>query len=498
MRTRPSSLPLDMLPLDRDGAVPMHRQLYELLRSHILGGHLRAGAPLPATRTLARELGVGRNTVIAAYDSLVAEGYLEARSGSGTTVASLPEPGQARRPADRATSLPPLSARGRFATEAQHHATIPGRMAFHPGYPDIDSFPFATWARLLGRHARRPAEDLFGYHHVGGHPRLCAAIADYLGVSRGVECSPEQVVVVTGTQAALDLCARLLLDEGDTAWIEDPGYAGAWHALRNAGARLQPLPVGPAGWSLDEERAPPRLIFVTPSCQWPLGAVMRMEDRLRLLAFAERHDAWIVEDDYDSEYRLRGRPIPAMQGLARSGRVIYVGTFAKTMFPSLRIGFMVVPASLAAGFRRAVTSTGHFAPLLLQAALADFIDQGFFATHLRRMRRLYAERARRFVELCRARLEPWLSVAEPDAGMQVVARLHPPLDDRTVAAAALARGIDMLALSANYRFAAPEQGLLLGYAGVGGRETEVGLRTLRSVLEQLDQQAGDRKRLHRR
>ncbi len=480
---RRSSLPLDMLALEPGGDIPMHRQLYASLRGQILEGRLRAGSRLPASRTLAQELGVGRNTVIAAYDALLAEGYLEARSGSGTWVADLPQEAMAAQGKAMARGHPALSARGRLMAVQGRHPTTPGQIAFHPGYPETATFPFSTWARLLTRHARRPKEDLFGYHHVGGHPRLRQAIADYLSVSRGVECSPGQVIVVGGAQGALDLVARMLIDPGDTVWVEDPGYAGVRSALACAGASIEPLRVGPGGWELEAGSGrPPRLIFVTPSCQWPLGVVMRMEDRLRLLSLAERHDAWIVEDDYDSEYRFRGRPIPAMQGLDRSGRVIYLGTFAKTLFPSLRLGFVVAPPELVDGFERAVNATGHFAPLLLQATLADFMAEGYFSTHLKRMRRLYAQRQRRFVALCRLHLSRWMRVVESEAGMQVMGRLCHGLDDRVVAAAALRRGVDLLPLSTQYHHTPPEHGLLLGFAGVAERDTLAGIRALQQAF----------------
>ena len=480
---RRSSLPLDMLALEPGGDIPMHRQLYAGLRAQILEGRLRAGSRLPASRTLAQELGVGRNTVIAAYDALLAEGYLEARSGSGTWVADLPQEAVAARGKAPPRGHPALSARGQLMASQGRHRTNPGQIAFHPGYPETATFPFSTWARLLARHARRPGEDLFGYHYVAGHPRLREAIADYLGISRGVECSPDQVIVLGGAQAALDLVARMLTDPGDTVWVEDPGYSGARSALACAGAAIESLNVRGGGWDLDAEgNRPPRLIFVTPSCQWPLGVGMRMEDRLRLLSLAERHDAWIVEDDYDAEYRFRGRPIPAMQGLDRSGRVIYLGTFAKTLFPSLRLGFVVAPPELVDGFKRAVNATGHFAPLLSQVTLADFMREGYFSTHLKRMRRLYAQRQRRFVGLCRLHLGRWMRVVENEAGMQVLGRLAPGLDDRAVAAAALRRGVDLLPLSSQYHHSPPEHGLLLGFAGVGERETMAGVRALQEAF----------------
>ncbi len=487
MAKRRTRFPSDMLVLDRDASVPMHRQLYEKLRADILAGHLKADTRLPPTRLMAEDLGVSRNTVITTYDTLLAEGYLESRSGSGTWVATLPADAVTARNVVGRTDAPSLSTRGNRMANQPRDRTIPGHIAFHPGYPEIKGFPFSTWARLLKRHTRYSQEDLYGYHWVTGHPRLKASIAEYLQASRGVDCDAEQVIVVNGTQAALDILARVLVDEGDVCWMEEPGYIGAQNALLSAGARLEPLRVGSAGWMLDDETlSPPRLIFVTPSCQWPLGCVMRMEDRLRLLQVAETHDAWIVEDDYDSEYRFRGRPIPAMQGLDKSGRVIYMGTFAKTLFPSLRIGFIVVPPHLSEGFKRVASNTGHYPSLLLQAALADFISEGYFATHLRRMRRLYSERQKVFVGLCQRHLGDWLSIEENDAGMQLVGRFLYDIEDETLWKAAQKQGVNFSPLSRLFFKNPPDQGAILGYAGIDLKAMREGIACLRASFIEIE------------
>ncbi len=475
-----------MITLERGAVSTLHRQLYASLRSHILDGRLPARTRLPATRELASDLGVSRNTVIAAYDALIAEGYLESVRGSGTRVASLPQRmvGERRIGEER---LPELSARGRLLLMQPQDRTVANQIAFHPGCPEIDAFPFAIWSRLLGLHTRRVKEDLFGYHLVGGHPRLLAALAKYLSVSRGVKCDPEQIIVVTGAQAALDLVARLFMDPGDNFWIEDPGYHGAYSAFFGAGGRPVPLRVEPTGWQFDPDDAPrPKLIFVTPSCQWPLGLVMPMEVRLRLLEIAERHDAWIIEDDYDSEYRFRGHPIPAMQGLDDSGRVIYVGTLSKTMFPSIRVAYVVVPKKLVAGFRSALNVTGQHPPLFLQAALAEFITEGFFSTHLKRMRRLYARRMQDFVACCQERLGDWLTVEQRDTGMQVAGWFTQPLDDGVVLAAARRRAVDFARISSHYRFSRPAHGLFLGYAGVDRDHAERGVERLRMAFQDIE------------
>ncbi|MFO1061213.1 MAG: PLP-dependent aminotransferase family protein [Dongiaceae bacterium] len=479
-------MPLDLLAVDRTSREPLHRQLYVAIRELIRAGRLSAGHGLPATRSLADELGIGRNTVIAAYDQLLAEGYLEARPGSGTRVAALPRPAAPAAGAAGQPSPGRLSRRGALIAGLPQPASRPGKINMQPGSPEVAAFPTATWVRLLARNAQKRSLDALRYHQFAGHPRLRQAVAEYVGVARGVACSAERVIVVTGAQAALDLAARILLDDGDVAWLEEPGYLGARTALLGGGARLWPLRVGEQGWSLPGDDAPPpRLICVTPACHWPTGITMRAEERLNLLALAERHDAWIVEDDYDGEYRFRGHPVPALQGLDGGRRTIYVGTFGKTLFSALRLGFLVVPDSLVDAFNGAVSVTGQFAPLLLQLTVADFIAEGHFATHLKRMRRLYARRQAEFAALCREHLDPWIEVVERDSGMQLLARLRGPLDDRAVCEAALARGVDIQPVSISYHRDAPTHGLLLGYAGLDSRQMGAAVRGLRAALKGL-------------
>lgn len=484
-----SPLPLDLLAVDRATGTSLNRQLYGLLRTHILDGRLAPETKLPATRELAADLGVSRNTVIAAYDALLAEGYLRSARGSGTWVAALPQSPARMQARVELPELPKLSGRGAQMTSQPVDRMMPGRISFHPGSPEVATFPFASWSKLLAAQMRSVNKESFGYHLLGGHPQLRAAIAEYLAVSRGVKCEPDQVIVVTGAQAALDLVARVFMDTGDYFLIEDPGYLGAYTAFLNAGGRPIPLAVSTDGWRLEEHGARPRLIFVTPSCQWPLGLVMPLDVRLALLQLAEKQDAWIVEDDYDSEYRFRGHPIPAMQGLDDAGRVIYLGTMSKTMFPSLRVAYLVVPRKLAEGFSTALSTTGQYPPLFLQAALAEFMSQGFFAAHLRRMRRLYAHRQREFAEMCRARLSEWLSVGDAAAGMQVIGRFTRPLDDGEILEAAVKHGVDFSRLSAQYRHSPPEHGLMLGYAGVSPEQAAAGIERLRSAFADVERAA---------
>jgi len=477
------TFPLDALELDRAMPEPLHRQLYQALRGLIQGGSLPAGSKLPSTRSLAADLSVARNMVIAVYDQLVTEGYLHNRPGARPVVVDLPLRPAAplqRQPHVRGCGL---SRRGEAMMSQPFHHGLPGQIAFHPGMPDARSFPFGAWSRLLARRANFAGASLFGTYNVTGHPALREALAGYLRTARGVRCDADQIVVTTGAQAAFDLLARLLIDPGDEVWMEEPGYLGAQSALVAAGAKLVSLPVGLDGWQLERPPASARLIYVTPACQYPLGVTMRMEQRLRLLEIAEQSKAWVIEDDFDGEYRFQGRPIPAMQGTDRSGRVIYVGTFAKIVFPALRLGFVVLPSALYQRIPHALSITGQFAPLLLQAALADFMTEGLMSRHLKRMRRIYAGRLQGFHELCASQLSNRLTLLPGDAGIQIVGLLQDGFDDRLVTQAAQDLGLNLLPLSKHYRHGSPRHGLVLGYAACDKQETQLGIERLSQALD---------------
>jgi GntR family transcriptional regulator/MocR family aminotransferase len=352
--------------------------------------------------------------------------------------------------------------------------------------PDSDNFPLNTWSRLLARRAKAAKLDLFGAYHITGYPPLREAIARYLTVSRGVNCTADQIVVTNGAQSSFDLLARMLTDPGDTVWMEEPGYYGASAAFMSAGARLASLQVDDAGWQLDPPGTIPRLIYVTPSCHHPLGVTMPMEQRLNLIRLAEKWNAWIIEDDYDSEYRFQGHPIPALQGLDVSNRVVYVGTFAKILFPAMRLGFMVVPPTIGDGITSALSATGQFAPLLTQAALADFMNEGHLTRHLRRMRRLYAQRRQYFIQCAEDYLGDWLRLRPTESGIQLVGMFHCDHDDRAVAAMAHEQGMSVSPLSIQYQNAAAQRGLLLGFAAYDEKTTVKGMRKLRQIFKSLD------------
>jgi GntR family transcriptional regulator/MocR family aminotransferase len=490
---------LGLIALERRKG-PLQAQLYQRLREDILAGRLAPGTRLPASRTIAADLGVARNTVVAALDRLAHEGYVTARTGSGTRVAALPPEALStvRAPAEPPAEggrPPRLARRTARWLAARRPLADPARSAFQPGFPAVDEFPHDVWARLLQRHARRPGKGTLGYAHAVGLPALRAAIVRYLTTARGVSCRPEQVFVVAGAQAGLDLTCRLVLDPGDSAWIEEPGYLGARGALVGAGAALVPVPVDAEGVRVDvgAAKAPrARLAYTTPSHQFPLGMTLSLSRRLALLEWAARAGAWIVEDDYDSEYRYGGRPIAAMQGLDAGGRVIYLGTFSKTMLPALRVGYVIVPEALVEPVTIAIRHTGHSVPVVVQAALADFLDEGHFATHVRRMRGLYARRQAALVAAV-ARLGGTRLVAEAtDAGLQLAARLLDGTDDRALSTALDAAGVVAPPLAA-YHLGTPRvRGLLMGYAAVPEREIAAAVLTLGRVLDGVPARPGAR------
>lgn len=493
---------LSVLELDRAAAVPLHRQVYARLREAILEGRISGGTRLPATRTLAEELSISRNTVVNAFDQLLAEGYIEGRVGAGTYVARvLPDeflssgdrqPGGHPRPASeraqrrvsrRIAALRSISPPQMPWSATQGTYGTP--RAFRPGLPAVGEFPFEAWSRAISRRSKRPPDDLLSYGSPAGYGPLREAIAAYLKASRGVRCGPDQVIVVAGSQQALDLSARVLLDPGDAAWIEDPGYLGARGALLASGARIVPVPVDGEGLRVDigAERCPDaRMIYVSPSCQYPMGVTMSLARRLALLEWAAQSGAWVLEDDYNSEYRYAGRPLASLQGLDRDNRVIYIGSFSKVLFPALRMGYLVVPPDLVNDFLMVRSRTDMHSPTLEQAALADFMEEGFFSRHIRRMRILYAERQARLVEAARRELAGLLDIRPAEAGMHLVGYLPGDSDDQRVAHRVLAAGIYTPPLSAYAIEPLEKRGVLLGYTGVSETEIDEGVRRMARAL----------------
>jgi GntR family transcriptional regulator/MocR family aminotransferase len=486
MRATTSPQILPHLPIDRSASVPLHKQIYDGLRKAILDGLLRPGQRVPSTRALCSELSVSRLPVLTAYDQLLHEGYLEGRVGSGTFVsAALP---------DDALGSIPLARQGTRSAPARRVArSVPrpldegGLRPFRVSLAALDQFPHATWSRLVARHAHALTPRHMAYGDPAGVGALRVAIAEHLRTARAVRCEAEQVLIVSGSQAALRLCGTVLLGRGDRVAVEEPGYPGARAALAASGAELVTVPVDDEGLDIDTLGAlgaRVRAAYVTPSHQYPLGASMSAARRMAVLDWAERRNAWLLEDDYDSEYRYVSRPLGALQGMDPHGRVIYVGTFSKVLFPAVRVGYVVVPPSLWDVFIRAREALDLFSPTLYQLALVDFLREGHFARHLRRMRMLYLGRRNTLLDGLRRHAAAHLTVHNADAGLHVATLFRSRVDDVDVVKRMAARGLTATALSTCYAGSQRRSGLLLGFGGSDERRLAGATRTLGEVLNQ--------------
>jgi GntR family transcriptional regulator / MocR family aminotransferase len=474
------------------GEGPLVMQVYRAIRARILAGTLRPGERLPATRILANELAVSRNTVLAAYDQLLGEGYASARRGSGTFVAAeLPEPASGRRDRPPETPRP-----ARLSSYGRRVAALPRlgaafvrapRFDFRYGRPAYDDFPAAIWTRILVRRARRTAVADLDYGSPKGERSLREAIAEHVARTRGIDCAAWQIVVTAGSQQALDLVARVLLDPGDRVLLEEPHYLGARRCFLAAGARIETGPVDDDGFDVARVRPAARtarLAYVTPSHHFPTGVVMSLARRLALLDWARRNRAFVVEDDYDSEYRYRGRPIEALAALDRDARVIYVGTFSKVVFPALRIGYLILPETLVEAVAQAKSVIDSGSSRLAQAALGDFLREGHFERHVRRTR---ARNAARRQALLAALAE---HVGDRGAWVGADAGLHLLLWIRDLAASrvpelverALAADVGVYSVAPFYRRPPRKAGLLLGYAGLSEDDVHEGIARLASAL----------------
>lgn len=478
---RTAHAPILSLSIDRAGATPAYVQLYEQLRGLILTGRLKSRDRLPATRALAGELGLSRGTVVAAYDQLASEGYIDGRVGSGAYVAAfVPE------------HL--LPSRGNTAAAAAPAPRVDaGRAAhppFHPASAALDQFPHQEWARAFLNAWRDPPLGLLDNPDPQGVAALRAAIAQHLKAWRGIDCAPEQVFVLSGTAEALELVAQALVPRGAPAWLEDPGYPIAFRVLESTGLKPVAVRVDAEGFDVaaalrQEPRA--RLAVITPSHQYPLGYTMTLARRLTLLDWAARGEGWIVEDDYASEYRYSGRPLAALAGLDKRGRVLYCGTFSKVLFPALRLAYLVAPAAVVPRLRAAQLGAGARASTIAQVPLAQFIASGQFAAHIRRMRRLYAGRQQALVRAIESHCTGLLEATPAEAGMHLIARLSPSvarrMDDAQASARAAGAGVSAPALSSYSRLPRPPQGLALGYAGFDEAAMDAAARKLAAALE---------------
>jgi GntR family transcriptional regulator/MocR family aminotransferase len=479
-----------LLAIDRRSKKPIYRQIYEVYRDRILRKDLRPDEPVPSTRHLARELGVSRLPVLDAYAQLHAEGYFETRIGSGTFVSSslptekaslgirlLPTANHGRRRiSTRAMAMPPYM-------EATWTRPIP----FQVGQPALAEFPMHVWSRLTSRLARNMKISGLQYGDPMGLAELREAIARYLRTSRGVQCEAQQVMIVSGSQQGLDLTSRVLLDPGAAAWVEDPGYWLVHHVLRGAGCQAVPVPVDHEGLNVSagiKLRRQARAAFVAPSHQYPLGPTMTVARRLQLLEWAQREGTWIVEDDYDSEYRYDSMPVPSLQGLDRNSRVIYIGTLSKVLFPSLRLGYLVLPSDLLERFATCRQAADLGPSGQNQQVLAAFIREGHFSRHIRRMRAIYAERRRVLVDAIEKEFGDSCVVMGAEAGLHVTIVMEKKVKDRQIAEkAARQKSLVLSALSLSYVGDQPRSGFVLGFGNSAVEQIPRAVRTLRELVE---------------
>ena len=463
------------IPFDRNSGVPFYRQIYDAYRTAILSGRLTPGQRVPSTRALAEELQISRIPVLHAIGQLIDEGYLEGRAGSGTYIAEsspdeqttpirwLPHASRASSSLKSAENTPPTS----------HEGVGPFRVS----QPALDHFPRDAMARLTRRHALTMPADLMSYGDPAGYGPLRQAIAEYLRSTRAVDCDADQVIIVSGSTMGIRISAMALTNADSVVCVEEPGYADAQAALRAANATIAPIKVDAEGLDVAAVRRlgrPVKMAYITPSHQYPLGTSMSVPRRIDLANWAVANDAWILEDDYDSEFRYRGRPLSSLQGMSTGSRVVYVGSFSKVLFPALRVGYLVVPDSLVDECSRIRSSLDIFPPILTQLVLTDFLREGHLARHMRRMRAIYRARRDTLVTALSASASDVLSVGVTDAGLHLVAFLLPGIDDVEVVRRARLRGMFPTALSTCYVTSAARSGLLLGFAGSSEADSQRG------------------------
>lgn len=493
-----------LIEIDRSASKSLYIQIYEGIRDAIREGPLSHGTRLPSTRRLADELDVSRNTTTKAFDHLRSEGYLASQVGSGTYVAEkLPEQyTRVHPPNDGAPSFSNSSSNHisesdlgtvSLSDRAEQLVDRPLSLiddpvqqnAFRPGVPAFDSFPIETWSKLASRRWRTLPTDRLEYGNPAGYPPLRKQIAEYLRTTRGARCEAEQVIIVSGVQQAFSLIARVLLNPGDTVCVEDPGFPLMRGAFAAAGAQVRSVPVDRNGFTLPTDGLSPRMVGITPSHQYPLGITMSSTRRQNLLTWSAENDVWILEDDYDSEYRYSGHPIAALQGMDSSGRVLYTGSFSKVLFPALRLGYLVVPPPLKEPVTKMRTVSDRSPPRVSQMILADFMSEGHFEKHIREMRMLYANRQTVFLNAVEQHLGDFLTPDPSGAGLHLIGYLPDDVDDQAVAKRLFQHGIIALPLSFYSTRSLDQNGLLLGYAPVPENEIRTKVRQMVDILQPL-------------
>ena len=478
------------IALDHNSALPLYHQLHTELRQAILTGRLQPNQKLPSTRWLAQSLGISRSTVTQSYEQLFSEGYLDTKTGSGTFVsAKLPDDLVTTQPLESAYQSSTLKIelsiygdRVKSSDVGVEDADLP--INFSYGSPALDRFPLKLWRRLISRYCESNLDLLKYSLEPRGHQPLREAVANYLSCSRAVKCSPEQIIITSGSQQAIDLVTRLFINPGDKIALEEPGYQGARNIFQAQGAKLIPIEVDESGLIIEQLVNIPKvkLIYVTPSHQFPTGAVLSLPRRLELLKWAKETGAIIIEDDYDSEYRYSSRPIPALQGLDYNRSVIYMGTFSKVLFPSLRIGYLVVPENLQSLFARAKWLCDRQSSLIEQQVLADFINEGHLARHIRKMRNLYNQRRQALVTALKEYLSQKVTIVGENAGIHLLIKVETALSDREVIELAAQVGVGLTS-SRKYYLQARKQGeFLLGYSELDELQIKEGIYKIASIV----------------
>ena len=477
---------------DRSVEVPLHRQVYQGFRAAILSGKLRPGQMVPSSREFAADHGISRFPVLHAYAQLMAEGYFETRAGAGTYIASnLPERLMSvttdARPKRNGVAGPRnVSRRSRLYPAVDFHRASRIWGPFHVHQPAFEQFPFRIWSALINRHSRNPGARTIHDIDPMGSLRFRKAICDYLGSSRAVHCEPDQIMVVSGSQQALDITARVLLDSGDSVWVEEPGYKLGLAVFEAAGCRLIPVPVDKEGMDIGRGislKKDVRAALVTPSHQYPLGSTMSASRRMQLLDWSQSSGSWIIEDDYDSEFRYESRPISSLQGMDTNARVIYIGTFSKVMFPSVRVGYIVIPTDLVERFAAVRFAMDIFPPYLHQEVLTDFMLEGHFGAHVRKMRQVYKERRQALVDCLEKEFGGQLTIHGAEAGMHVAVTLPEGYLDTEIAARAANDGLSLYTISQYCRSKPALQGFVLGFGSTYVEEMAKAVGKLRAAID---------------
>ncbi|MBI9042867.1 MAG: PLP-dependent aminotransferase family protein [Anaerolineaceae bacterium] len=492
--------PIALIQLDRENETPLYQQIANGLRESILNNMIPPGTKLPSHRDLTQMLDVSRNTVVNAIDQLISEGYITARVGAGSFVSNaLPDDflistKHSKFFTKNKGTIAPLSSRGKQLVKNYnprwHLPKHDNHNLFRNGLPERKSFPFPIWEKISKKYLFYQSEKIFDFNpDPAGYIPLRKNLAEYLQIARAVKCDENQIMMITGIEQAIYLAARLLTNPGDNVWVEEPGFPGAARAFQAAGNQIIPIPVDDNGFDIEYaiQKAPDaKIVYVSPSHQFPIGSTLSLKRRLALLKWAESNDAWIIEDDYDSEYRYNERPLPALQGLDKTGRVIYCGTFNLTLFPGIRLDYIVLPENLFPHFLAARTILDIHIPMLNQAIISDFIEEGHFIRHIRKMRKIYARRRDVLLQAIKDHPTELLSAGQANCGVYICGFLKPHISDEMVFEFAGNHGIEVLPLSRFYIGEKPEMGLVLGYASCEPQQIQWGISKIIDILESLE------------